>query len=63
MITMNILLGGQIRVGFEDNIYVKKRVLAKSNAEIVKNAASLAENLGRSVATPQEAREILGIKN
>jgi 3-keto-5-aminohexanoate cleavage enzyme len=61
MITMGMLLGGHVRVGFEDNIYLKKGVLAKSNAEVVKNTASLAEKLGRSVATPKEAREILGL--
>jgi len=62
MITMGVLLGGNVRVGFEDNIYIKKGVLAKSNAQIVEMAADLAERLGRSVATPDEARRMLGIK-
>jgi len=62
MITMGILLGGNVRVGFEDNIYIKKGHLAKSNAQIVEMAADLAERLGRSVATPDEARRMLGIK-
>jgi 3-keto-5-aminohexanoate cleavage enzyme len=61
MITMGILLGGNIRVGFEDNIYVRRGVLAKSNAEMVEEAADWAERLGRSVATAKEARQILGI--
>lgn len=61
MITMGILLGGNIRVGFEDNIYRKKGVLLSSNAQMVEIAADLAERLGRSIATPEEARRILGI--
>jgi 3-keto-5-aminohexanoate cleavage enzyme len=62
MITMGILLGGNVRVGFEDNIYIKKGVLARSNAQMAETAADLAERLGRSVATPEEARQMLGIK-
>ncbi len=62
MITMGILLGGNVRVGFEDNIYIKKGYLAKSNAQMVEMAADLAERLGRSVATPDEARRMLGIE-
>ncbi len=61
MITMGVLLGGNIRVGFEDNLYVRRGVLAKSNAEMVEAAADLVERLGRSVATAKEARQILGI--
>ena len=61
MITMGILLGGHIRVGFEDNIYLKKGVLLSSNAQMVEIAADLAERLGRSIATPEETRRILGI--
>ena len=63
MITMGILLGGNIRVGFEDNIYFKKGVLASSNAQMVEMAVDLAERLGRQVATPHEARQILGLKS
>jgi 3-keto-5-aminohexanoate cleavage enzyme len=63
MITMGILLGGNIRVGFEDSIYLKKGVLAGSNAEMVHMAADLAQRLGREVASPSEARQILGVKN
>ena len=62
MITMAILMGGNVRVGFEDNIYLKKGVLAKSNAQMVEMAADLTERLGRQIATSDEAREILGIK-
>jgi 3-keto-5-aminohexanoate cleavage enzyme len=63
MITMAMLLGGNVRVGFEDNLYLKKGVLASSNAQMVEMAADLAERLGRQVATPAEARRILGIKH
>jgi 3-keto-5-aminohexanoate cleavage enzyme len=61
MITMAILLGGHVRVGFEDNIYLKERVLAASNAQMVEMAADMVVRLGREVATPDEARRILGI--
>lgn len=61
MITGGILLGGNIRVGLEDNLYIRKGVLAKSNAEMVESAAELAVRLGRKVATPAEARRILGL--
>jgi 3-keto-5-aminohexanoate cleavage enzyme len=62
MITMGILLGGNIRVGFEDNIYLKKGVLATSNAQVVEMAAALVNQLQCEVATPNEARDMLGIK-
>ena len=57
-----IILGGHVRVGFEDNIYLEKGVLAKSNADLVAKTARIAKELGREVATPDEAREILGLK-
>lgn len=59
---MAILMGGHVRVGFEDNIYYKKGELAKSNAQLVERIVRLAKELGREVATPEEARKILGIK-
>jgi 3-keto-5-aminohexanoate cleavage enzyme len=62
MSTMGILLGGPGRVGFEDNVYYKKGELATSNAQLVERVARLANELGRPVATPDEAREILGLK-
>ncbi|WP_457557426.1 3-keto-5-aminohexanoate cleavage enzyme [Candidatus Harpocratesius sp.] len=62
MITMSLLLGGHIRVGFEDNIYLAKGVLAKSNGELVAKAVRIARELGREIATPNEARNILGLK-
>jgi len=62
MITMAMLLGGNVRVGFEDNIYLKKGVLARNNAELVEMAADLAERLGRQVVTSEEARLMIGLK-
>ncbi|UCF61863.1 MAG: 3-keto-5-aminohexanoate cleavage protein [Anaerolineaceae bacterium] len=61
MITLGVLMGGHIRVGFEDNLYLKKGFLAESNAQCVKAAVDLVKSLQREVATPAEAREILGI--
>lgn len=61
MTTMAILMGGHVRVGFEDNVYLSKGVLAKSNAEFVEKVVRIAKELGREVATPAEAREILGL--
>jgi uncharacterized protein (DUF849 family) len=55
------LLGGHVRVGLEDNLYLSKGELAPSNAALVERAAKLVELLGRSVATPAEARRILGL--
>jgi len=59
---MAIIMGGHVRVGFEDNIYLEKGLLAGSNGELVAKAARLAKELGRQVASPAEAREILGLQ-
>jgi uncharacterized protein (DUF849 family) len=56
------LLGGHVRVGLEDNLYLSKGVVAPSNAALVERAVQIVELLGRSVATPPEARAILGLK-
>jgi 3-keto-5-aminohexanoate cleavage enzyme len=58
MATMAILMGGHVRVGFEDNIYISKGVKAKSNAELVEKIIRLARELDREIATPEEARRI-----
>ena len=55
-------MGGHIRVGLEDNIYLRKGVLAESNAQLVERAIRMAEDMGRPVASPAEARRILGLK-
>lgn len=57
-----IILGGHARTGFEDNIYYSKGVLAKSNAQLVERIARISKEFGREVATPDEARIILGLK-
>lgn len=56
-----IILGGHVRVGFEDNIYYTKGVLAESNAQLVERIVRIAGELGREIATPAEARAILGL--
>ncbi len=55
-------MGGHVRVGLEDSIFISKGKLAKSNAEQVLKIREIIEHLGHSVATPDEAREILGLK-
>ena len=62
MLSIAILLGAAgVRVGFEDNVYLRKGQLAKSNAELVQDIASVARQLGRTIATPDEARGILSV--
>ncbi|HSH36538.1 3-keto-5-aminohexanoate cleavage protein [Schnuerera sp.] len=62
MAAIGIAMGGHVRVGFEDNVYLEKGVLAKSNGELVEKVVRIAKELGREIATPDEAREILGLK-
>lgn len=57
-----IAMGGNVRVGFEDNLNLAKGVPAKSNGELVAKVVRLAKELGREVATSDEARAILGLK-
>jgi 3-keto-5-aminohexanoate cleavage enzyme len=59
--TQSILLGGHLRVGFEDNIYYKKGQLAESNAQLVARAARIGRELGCEIASPAEARKMLNI--
>lgn len=61
MATAGIILGHHIRVGLEDNVYYKKGVLAESNAQMVERAVSIATAIGRPIATPAQAREMLGL--
>jgi len=53
--------GGHARVGFEDNLYIQKNVLAKTNAEMVRKVVEIANLMDREVATAKEARQILGL--
>jgi uncharacterized protein (DUF849 family) len=61
MVAQTVLLGGHPRVGLEDNIYLEKGKLAPSNAALVERAAKIIEILGDHVATPADARQILGL--
>jgi 3-keto-5-aminohexanoate cleavage enzyme len=62
LLAMTMVLGGHIRVGFEDNIYLREGVLAKSNAQLVEGAVNLVHQLQYEVATPDEAREMHGLR-
>lgn len=57
-----IVMGGNVRVGFEDNLYIERGVLAKSNGELVDKVVRMAKELGRGIATSDEAREILNLR-
>ena len=57
-----IVMGGNVRVGFEDNIYLSRGVKAKSNGELVEKVVRLSRELGREIASPEEARRILSLK-
>lgn len=62
MAATSLAMGGHVRVGLEDSIYVSKGSLAKSSAEQVEKVVTMAEIMSREVATPDQAREILGLK-
>ena len=59
--TMGIICGGHVRVGLEDNVHYEKGRLADSNRELVERTIRIAHELNREVATPSEARSILGL--
>jgi uncharacterized protein (DUF849 family) len=61
MVAQSWLLGGHVRVGMEDNLYLSKGVLAKTNAELVTHAADILRSLGAAIASPAEARALLGL--
>jgi 3-keto-5-aminohexanoate cleavage enzyme len=60
--TLSILQGGHARVGFEDNIYLSRGVLARSNAELVEKVVRIARELGREIGRPDDARRILKVE-
>lgn len=60
--TQSAMLGGNLRVGLEDSLYIGRGELAKSNAEQVSRVRTIIENLGMTVATPAQARERLALK-
>lgn len=58
----NLFLGGHVRVGMEDNLYLSKGKMAENNGQLVEKMARLMKELDYDIATPDEAREILGLK-
>ena len=60
-VAQSILLGGHVRVGLEDNLYLDKGVKA-TNGQLVERAVDIVENLGARVATPDQARRMLNLK-
>ncbi|MEI7761275.1 MAG: 3-keto-5-aminohexanoate cleavage protein, partial [Thermoleophilia bacterium] len=62
LVTMGAILGGSVRVGIEDSIYLGKGVLAESNADQVAKIARILGDLSLEIATPNEARELLALK-
>ena len=61
IVAQSAILGGHVRVGLEDNLYLAKGKLAPGNAALVERAVSIIESIGAEVATPDEARDILGL--
>ena len=61
MVAQAWLFGGHVRVGMEDNLYMSKGVLAKTNAELVTHAADILRSLGATIASPADARALLGL--
>src|SRR5690242_13706801 len=62
LVTMGAIMGGNVRVGLEDSLFVGKGQLARSNADQVRRIRSILENLSLEIATPQEARGMLDLK-
>ncbi|HPQ43313.1 MAG TPA: 3-keto-5-aminohexanoate cleavage protein [Syntrophales bacterium] len=62
MAMMALIMGGHIRVGMEDNIYLERGVLAKTNAQLVERVIRVCKEYGRDIATPAETRDILGLR-
>ncbi|WP_299375285.1 3-keto-5-aminohexanoate cleavage protein [uncultured Kiloniella sp.] len=61
ILAQSFLLGGHVRVGMEDNLQIRKGELCRDNAQLVEKAADIIDNLGGALATPDEARKILGL--
>ncbi len=60
--TMSAILGGHVRVGLEDSLMIARGTLARNNAEQVSKIRRIVEDLGRTIATPEDAREMLRLK-
>ena len=61
MVAQSVILGGNVRVGLEDNLYLEKGVLA-SNAQLVEKSSRIISDLGAKILTPEEARVKLNLK-
>ena len=62
ILALAVALGGHVRVGYEDNPYIAPGEFAKNNAVLVERMVGIAQRLGRDIATPAEARKILGLQ-
>jgi 3-keto-5-aminohexanoate cleavage enzyme len=58
---MAVIIGGHVRVGLEDNLYYARGQLAEGNAQLIERIVRIAAELGRPIATPDEARAVLGL--
>ena len=63
MAAQAFLMGGHVRVGLEDNLYMSRGKYAESNAAMVSHVRSILEALGAEIATPAEARTIIGLRS
>jgi 3-keto-5-aminohexanoate cleavage enzyme len=61
MVALAMILGGHARTGLEDNVFIERGTLASGNAQMVEKAVRIAREIGREIATPAEAREMLGL--
>ncbi|NQV99006.1 MAG: 3-keto-5-aminohexanoate cleavage protein [Rhodospirillales bacterium] len=61
MLALSYLMGGHVRVGMEDSVYIEKGVLVKNNAQLVEKGVGIVESLGGTIATTTEARKLLGL--
>lgn len=61
MTTLSLIMGGHVRVGLEDNVYYRRGEKATSNRQLVERAGRMAHELNREIATPAQAREMLGL--
>jgi 3-keto-5-aminohexanoate cleavage enzyme len=62
MAAVAMAMGGHVRVGFEDNVYLRYGELATSNTQLVEKVVNIAGELDRSIASPDDARKMLGLK-
>ena len=61
IVALTAILGGHVRIGMEDNIYIERGQLAKTNAELVTKAVRIIRDVGGQIANSNQAREILGL--